>query len=156
MSSDSDDMPLAKAPSRGESILPGTAYSSPHLLLPASSPFTRSRAWSLDLNLQFPFASLYTNTADLANRKAVSSAQVSNGVDKAMDKAGEKSNYAPAGVSIRNGPVVEDAMDVDGPATNGAPKRKARVSTGKPVNYNVDSGSEEDAKPLVRTPTSKL
>jgi hypothetical protein len=56
-------------------------------------------------------------------------------------------DYAPAGISIRNGPVT-DEMDVDIPAVNG--KRKARVSTGKPVNYNdAASSSEEDNKPLV-------
>lgn len=56
-------------------------------------------------------------------------------------------DYAPAGISIRNGPVTDD-MDVDIPAVNG--KRKARVSTGKPVNYNdAASSSEEDNKPLV-------
>lgn len=67
-----------------------------------------------------------------------------------MDKAGVKSDYAPAGVSVRNGPVT-DAMEVDEPATNGA-KRKSRTSTSsKAVNYNL-GGSEdtdEDVVPLV-------
>jgi DNA topoisomerase-1 len=66
-----------------------------------------------------------------------------------MDKAAAKTTYAPPGVSIRNGPVVEEKMDVDEPVTNGNAKRKARVSTGKPVNYNDDS-DESDAVPLVR------
>jgi len=63
-----------------------------------------------------------------------------------------KSKPAPAGVSVRNGPVLEDMMDVDGPSTNGNAKRKARSSIGKAVNYNDDGSdeSEEDAKPLVR------
>jgi DNA topoisomerase-1 len=68
-----------------------------------------------------------------------------------MDKADAKTDYAPAGVSIRNGPVNE--MDVDTPITNGTSKRKARTSTSKSVNYNVDSSegdSDEDAVPLVR------
>jgi DNA topoisomerase I len=67
-----------------------------------------------------------------------------------MDKAGAKAHYAPEGVSVRNGPILGDKMDVDGPSTNGAAKRKARVSTGKPVNYTVDeSESSDDAVPLV-------
>jgi DNA topoisomerase-1 len=67
-----------------------------------------------------------------------------------MDKAGGKSHYAPVGVSIRNGPVLDDKMDVDEPLTNGAAKRKARTSAGKTVNYNVDgTDSDEDSVPLV-------
>lgn len=67
-----------------------------------------------------------------------------------MDKAGAKADYAPAGVSIRNGPVTEDKMDIDATLTNGA-KRKARNSTSKSVNYKVaESDSDEDAVPLVR------
>lgn len=67
-----------------------------------------------------------------------------------MDKAGSKTKYAPEGVSVRNGPIQDDTMDMDEPHTNGAAKRKARVSTGKAVNYNVDeSGSGDDDVPLV-------
>jgi len=66
-----------------------------------------------------------------------------------MDKANPKTN-APAGVSIQNGPVIEDRMDVDGPATNGKAKRKARTSTSKAVKYNVDeSEGDSDEVPLV-------
>ena len=82
---------------------------------------------------------------------SVSQAHISKAVDKAMDKAEAKSGYAPAGVSIRNGPVVEDdKMDVDELLTNGNAKRKSRGSTSQAVNYN-DAGSDEDsdAKPLV-------
>jgi len=67
-----------------------------------------------------------------------------------MDKAGAKSNYAPAGVSVRNGPVQDDNMDVDAPTMNGNAKRKARDSVGKTVNYNMDSSEESDEVPLVR------
>lgn len=67
-----------------------------------------------------------------------------------MDKAGAKSKYAPAGVSIRNGPVLDDKMDVDKPLTNGTVKRKGRTSTGKTMNYAVDGGdSDDDSVPLV-------
>jgi DNA topoisomerase-1 len=73
-----------------------------------------------------------------------------------MDREGARSDYAPAGVSIRNGPVTEDSMDVDEPVTNGNAKRKARNSTSKPVNYNMGgSDSSDEDVPLVchvRTP----
>lgn len=67
-----------------------------------------------------------------------------------MDKAAAKSDYAPAGVSIRNGPITEDSMDIDEPLTNGNAKRKSRTSTSKTVNYK-DDGSEGDSdeEPLV-------
>lgn len=71
---------------------------------------------------------------------------MSKNIDKKMEKS-TNGNYAPAGVSIRNGPVT-DEMDIDIPAPNG--KRKARLSAGKAVNYNdAASSSEEDNKPLV-------
>ncbi len=66
-----------------------------------------------------------------------------------MDQAGPSSS-APAGVSIRNGPVIEDKMNIDEPATNGNAKRKARNSTSKAVNYNDGSDRESDNVPLVR------
>jgi DNA topoisomerase I len=66
-----------------------------------------------------------------------------------MDKASSaKAHNAPAGVSIRNGPVLDDKMDVDEPATNGTAKRKSRTSNSKSVKYN-DEESEEDLKPSV-------
>jgi DNA topoisomerase-1 len=87
-----------------------------------------------------------------ANLPQVSAAHISKDDDKAMDKAEAKTDYAPEGVSVRNGPVLDDKMDVDEPATNGNAKRKARTSTAKAVNYNVDGSegeSDEDAAPLV-------
>lgn len=75
-----------------------------------------------------------------------------------MDKAGAKSDYAPAGVSIRNGPVMEDPMVLDEPLTNGNAKRKARKSMSKAVNYK-DDGSDDDSDdaPLVcRIPLAHL
>lgn len=64
------------------------------------------------------------------------------------------SKAEPAGISIRNGPVV-DKMDVDEPATNGTAKRKSRGSTSKAVNYNLQgSESEDDDVPLVCTTTT--
>jgi DNA topoisomerase-1 len=78
----------------------------------------------------------------------VSQAHISKDVDRAMDKADAKFNHVPSGVAVRNGPVVEDKMDVDEPATNGNTKRKARTSTSKAPNY-ADSESDEDSVPLV-------
>ncbi len=78
----------------------------------------------------------------------VSQARISKDVDRAMDKADAKFNHVPAGVVVRNGPVVEEKMDVDQPATNGHAKRKARTSTSKAPKY-ADSESDEDAIPLV-------
>lgn len=67
-----------------------------------------------------------------------------------MDKADAKFKHVPGGVAVRNGPVLEDKMEVDEPVTNGNAKRKARTSTSKAPKY-VDSESEEDAIPLVGT-----
>jgi hypothetical protein len=94
---------------------------------------------------------LVLNIYKLANAlPVVSEARISKQVDRAMDKAGAKARYAPEGVSVRNGPILDDKMDVDEPSTNGVAKRKARVSSGKAVNYNVDeSESSDDAVPLV-------
>lgn len=90
-----------------------------------------------------------TISTNANNFTLVSEARISKDVDSAMDKAASKTSYAPPGVSIRNGPVLDDKMDVDEPTTNGNTKRKARNSTGRPVNYNDDS-EESDAVPLVR------
>lgn len=50
-----------------------------------------------------------------------------------------------AGLSIRNGPVVNGEMDLDSPSTNGS-KRKSRDSITK-VDYKDES--ESDGEPLV-------
>jgi hypothetical protein len=58
-----------------------------------------------------------------------------------MEKSGSKTKYAPAGISVRNGPVDE-------PMTNG--KRKSRGSAGKVTSYKEESEDEEISKPNVR------
>ena len=63
-----------------------------------------------------------------------------------MDKANRAGKDAPAGVSVRNGPVEE--MDLDEPTVNGASKRKARGSIGTGKSYK-ETSDEEDDKPLV-------
>jgi DNA topoisomerase-1 len=64
-----------------------------------------------------------------------------------MDKAASKARPGPTGISIRNGPVKGDPMDVDS-APNGTSKRKSRGSIGQAVNYKDDSDSD-DGVPLV-------
>lgn len=59
-----------------------------------------------------------------------------------------KSRPSAPGISIRNGPVADDAMDLDHP-TNGIPKRKARSSVGT-VNYAANLDDSDDGAPLVR------
>ena len=63
-----------------------------------------------------------------------------------MDKANKAAKNAPAGISIRNGPV--DKMDLDEPTANGTSKRKARGSMGNGHSYK-EMSEEEDDKPLV-------
>jgi len=79
---------------------------------------------------------------------SVSQAHISKDVDRAMDRADAKFDHVPSGVAVRNGPVVEDKMEVDEPATNGNAKRKARTSTSKAPKY-ADTESDEDSVPLV-------
>lgn len=63
-----------------------------------------------------------------------------------MDGSTPKAQPGAPGISIRNGPVHGDAMDVDQP--NGLAKRKSRSSISKNVSYKDESDSEEGA-PLV-------
>lgn len=64
-----------------------------------------------------------------------------------MDKSISKTQpSSTTGISIRNGPIENDAMDID--SANGTTKRKARASDGAKINYKDDSDSE-DAAPLV-------
>lgn len=77
----------------------------------------------------------------------VSAATISKAEDRAMDKSISKARPGPTGISIRNGPVTDDAMEIDS-ATNGASKRKSRSSINSAVNYKDGSDSDDDA-PLV-------
>jgi len=81
----------------------------------------------------------------------VSASRISKADDLAMDKSVSKARPGPKGISIRNGPVNTDAMEVDS-QPNGAPKRKSRSSLVQAVNYKDDSDS--DGAPLVRLPVS--
>jgi DNA topoisomerase-1 len=69
-----------------------------------------------------------------------------------MDKANPTAEDVQPGISMAFGPV-DDNMDVDQPATNGASangKRKASMTNGK--NYKDASDSESDDVPLVCDP----
>ncbi|KUJ22287.1 putative DNA topoisomerase 1 [Mollisia scopiformis] len=79
----------------------------------------------------------------------VSEAHISKATDKKMDQAGSSKSNLPAGISIRNGPVIDDEMDVDAPTTNGHAKRKSRTSTSKAVKYHDDT-DESDDEPLAK------
>lgn len=74
----------------------------------------------------------------------VSSSKISRAEDIALDKSMSKPS-GMAGLSIRNGPVVNGEMDLDSPSTNGS-KRKSRDSITK-VDYKDES--ESDGEPLV-------
>ena len=76
-----------------------------------------------------------------------SAPRISKADDRAMDKSVSKARPGPKGISIRNGPVVDDAMDIDS-HPNGAAKRKSRSSIGQAVKYKDDSDSDDGA-PLV-------
>ncbi|KAF4501680.1 DNA topoisomerase I [Fusarium agapanthi] len=82
-----------------------------------------------------------------ANGHKLSSSKISRAEDDALDQPVSKQAAKMAGLSVRNGPL-EDAMDIDEPATNGASKRKSRTSISK-VNYKDDESSD-DAAPLAK------
>jgi DNA topoisomerase-1 len=77
---------------------------------------------------------------------AVSLERIPKELDDAMAKDSSNGHLAPAGISIRHGPVT-DEMDVDQPITNG--KRKSRGSVGKVV-YTETHSSDEDNRPLTK------
>lgn len=97
-------------------------------------------------------ASFATNLAPrltpLASAK--SNATIPHALDAAMDKANPTTEDVQPGISMAFGPV-DDNMEVDQPATNGAAtngKRKASMTNGK--TYKDASDSESDDVPLVR------
>lgn len=90
----------------------------------------------------------FSNRVNSANPSiaTVSAAKISSAEDRALDRSAPKENTALAGLSVRNGPVL-DEMDVDHTGTNGNSKRKSRSSISK-INYRDDSESD-DGQPLV-------
>ncbi|KAI8671267.1 DNA topoisomerase I [Fusarium keratoplasticum] len=88
------------------------------------------------------------------NGNRLSSSKISRAEDDAMDRSMPRDAAKLVGLSVRNGPVQDDPMDVDGPVTNGATKRKSRTSITK-VNYKDNDSDSEDGAPLVRAPQAK-
>ncbi|KAJ4268420.1 DNA topoisomerase 1 [Fusarium torreyae] len=84
-----------------------------------------------------------------ANGHRLSSTKISHAEDDAMDQPVPENAAKSAGLSVRNGPLLDDSMDVDKPATNGAAKRKSRTSITK-VNYKDDAESSDDGAPLAK------
>lgn len=67
-----------------------------------------------------------------------------------MDRDGIESDNVAVGISVRNGPVQDDMMEVDTPLTNGHAKRKSRGSASKPKYKDDTDASDDDDAPLVR------
>lgn len=63
-----------------------------------------------------------------------------------MDGSASKPQSSAVGISIRNGPIGDDSMDIDQP--NGTAKRKSRSSIGNNVSYKDQSDSDDEI-PLV-------
>lgn len=63
-----------------------------------------------------------------------------------MDESAPKSKPSATGISIRNGPIDDDSMDIDHP--NGTAKRKSRSSISNNVSYKDQSDSDDEI-PLV-------
>ncbi|KAF6841387.1 topoisomerase i [Colletotrichum plurivorum] len=82
-----------------------------------------------------------------------SASRISKADDEAMDRTASKARPAPPGLSVRHGPVDDDAMDVDGPSMNGS-KRKSRSSLPK-VNYKDESESDDDVPMAKRQKTKQ-
>ncbi|KAF4998140.1 hypothetical protein FDECE_11875 [Fusarium decemcellulare] len=83
------------------------------------------------------------------NHRIVSKPKISHAEDDAMDRSVPDSGSKTAGLSIRNGPILDDSMDIDGPATNGATKRKSRNSITK-VNYKDNDSDSDDDVPMAK------
>ncbi|KAK4659355.1 DNA topoisomerase 1 [Podospora pseudocomata] len=82
-----------------------------------------------------------------------SAPKISPATDRKMDKLASRARPAPPNVSIRNGPVEDNAMDID-TTPNGGPKRKARSSVGQTVSYKDESDSDDGA-PLLTISQAK-
>lgn len=94
--------------------------------------------------------SLYhAHETNLFSSTIASAPTISKADDRAMDAADSKVHMAPVGVSIRNGPVDQDRMDIDS-SVSGQAKRKSRVSIDQSINYKDDSSDDE--APLVSFP----
>jgi hypothetical protein len=147
MSSDSDDdMPLARSNGHSEFKFASLNGCSPRegrdTCLPTCHLHHDRHGACSACQLKIPFHRVPDNTLLLL----VSASTIPKSVDKAMDKTSQKHKRLPAGVSIRHGPVTENATTVES-ATNGNAKRKSRPSVSKTLRE--DSASDDDV-PIVR------
>ncbi|KAK7432696.1 DNA topoisomerase 1 [Neonectria magnoliae] len=83
----------------------------------------------------------------------ISAAKISHAQDRALDRAGPNSDIL-GGISVRNGPVEYEDVDMDAPVSNGANKRKSRTSITK-ISYKDNSDSDEGAPLAKRQRQSK-
>ncbi|KAL1878748.1 DNA topoisomerase 1 [Diaporthe australafricana] len=77
-----------------------------------------------------------------SNGNHLSAPKISKAEDKAMDESTSRTQHSAAGISIRNGPIDDDSMDIDQP--NGTAKRKSRSSIGNNVSYKDESDSDDE------------
>ncbi|KAF7547226.1 hypothetical protein G7046_g9067 [Stylonectria norvegica] len=94
-------------------------------------------------------AHTYARRVLTENSSPVSSKKISHAEERAMDRAGPSKNTALAGLSVRNGPVQDDDMDIDAPHTNGLHKRKSRNSL-PTINYKDNDSESDDDAPLAK------
>lgn len=100
----------------------------------------------MDTTFSRPAMSTLTNRVHLVS--ALSKEKITKDVDTAMGDALPSNGHIEPGVSVRNGPMEEMDVDMNG-TSNG--KRKSRGSLGKTVSYAEADSSGEDDKPLVRS-----
>jgi DNA topoisomerase-1 len=78
--------------------------------------------------------------AKVNGHRRLSSPKITKTEDREMDRIVDSTKAIDVGLSIRNGPVVEEPMEVDQPETNG--KRRSRSSISK-INYRDNSSDDE-------------
>ena len=148
MSSSDDDTPLAaaklKGPATNGTYPVGGHWASALVLSVAQTAKLYPSIYCLVNQIASPKKPSPLIITSLLGSGPKSRNIIPKSVDKAMDKANQAANNAPAGISIRNGPV--DEMDLDEPTATGTSKRKARISMGNGHSYKEVS---EDDKPLV-------
>ncbi|CAD6504169.1 BgTH12-05903 [Blumeria graminis f. sp. triticale] len=127
------------------------AKSSLNSIPPKPKLFTTSRQVSKRQQMMSDSSEDEIPLARRRSRKSGAKPQTPKSDDLDSDTAAVLSDAAaPAGVSVRNGPVLEEKGDSSRTATNGLPKRKSRTSNVKPVNYNDDTDENSDEVPLAK------
>jgi hypothetical protein len=65
-----------------------------------------------------------------------------------MDKSRSKQELAPAGISVRHGPVTTEKMEVDEPVMNGKRKSRGSAVLIKSYKENDSDDEDDDVKPV--------